>query len=285
MISNFTSSLSAKLDLLIQKGIYEFGTVYGLNNREIGSLEDRYSLKLPLIYKEFLSVFGKSSTGFLKYSTLTLWPSLTFLTEYAIEQLSEGCEGNLGIRNNVFFISNYEDGEFDYFYCHSNNPKVYRVEYEDCDGFKIADKLSEYLLERIDTIPKVYQDRIHSKYIQKIKDLQFKDELNSNRTLLLLIKEIKEIDNSILLKIASNALIDLLLLKHTKEILCQEIISFLRYVEIDEKYFLMKLKNFNQPRLIELLKARWQEGKRTLDGKNILDLCSDLNIDRRFLVD
>jgi SMI1-KNR4 cell-wall len=76
------------VELLIESRVESFVSIQGCSTIEVDEIEKKFMLKLPLEYREFLSVFGKETANFLSGSDFT-YPRVLELRESAQRLLDE----------------------------------------------------------------------------------------------------------------------------------------------------------------------------------------------------
>src|SRR5438309_11065021 len=79
------------LDRLLQAGLASRDTVIGCSDEEIRLIEDRFDIRLPKAYREFLNITGKCGGAFLE-GNVYLYPELLEFGMRAREKVA-GWEG------------------------------------------------------------------------------------------------------------------------------------------------------------------------------------------------
>lgn len=109
------------------------GRTEGLALKDISYIETVFGVKLPIAYREYLSLFGKES-GNLLGSYYTEYPGLMENRSDAIYALNfddrNPPNAKPVLRSNYFFFAQWQGGIFFYFDCEeeSENPGVYIFE-------------------------------------------------------------------------------------------------------------------------------------------------------------
>lgn len=92
------------IELLIESQVESPESFQGCSDIEIDEIEKKFMLKLPLAYKDFLSLFGKETENFLAGSDFT-YPRVLELRESAENLLAEtGSSYSLKKNDYVFFM-------------------------------------------------------------------------------------------------------------------------------------------------------------------------------------
>ncbi|MCD8413578.1 SMI1/KNR4 family protein [Tenacibaculum finnmarkense] len=114
----------------------------GINEKEIIEIEEKFKLKLPRFYKDFLKLFG-CKTGNILTGYYMTYPSLIKNRDDAIYELNfdDRSHNKIGIKDSYFFFAQWQGYNFYFFDCHmkNNNKKIYLF-----DGIEIKEAYKDF---------------------------------------------------------------------------------------------------------------------------------------------
>lgn len=129
------------------------GDPQGLSEEEIAAVEQAFNVKLPLAYKEFLSIFGKKRGRILRnYGSEAR--NLAQNRADALKALNHAKEWEFVILDSYLFFGVWQDLSFYFFDCalHQDDPPVYvfndsgkMEQYKDSFSLLIKDELDAVL--------------------------------------------------------------------------------------------------------------------------------------------
>jgi SMI1-KNR4 cell-wall len=127
--NNFGSLIDRIIRLGIEKSIISLSDILCMSNNEIEYIENMFFLKLPVVYKQFLSVCSNGFGQLIDNSLLDYPPSLLHLHEDVREMMEEDIETMYyPIPDNAFFFASTLGTHYWYFICDSNSdPIVYYI--------------------------------------------------------------------------------------------------------------------------------------------------------------
>lgn len=140
--------------------INSLGKIEGISDNEIELLEEKFQLKLPDAYKEYLFLFGKS-TGNLLSSYLMTIDRIEENIECIKFDLANTIHNNsFSINKDMFFFGQWQGSVFCFLCNGDENPPVYFI--QDFDNIKVTyQKFTDFIYEEglkliIDNIEKGY---------------------------------------------------------------------------------------------------------------------------------
>lgn len=111
------------IDKLARKQREKGFILKGCSMEEINSYENKYGIKLPAVYVDFLKTMGKNAGDYMRGSDF-LWHELSGMKEYANELLQENSLEPLKEEDFVFWM--HQGYIFSFFKLNDgNDPKVY----------------------------------------------------------------------------------------------------------------------------------------------------------------
>ncbi len=126
----------------------EIGETIGIGVHEINQIEEKFNIKLPIAYKQFLLSSGKK-TGFLLNGYYIEYPSLIENREDAIYELNfddrEKNDKELEIKDSYFFFAQWQGYNFFFFDCslEEDNPTVFLFDTDKIRKYK--DSFTDFL--------------------------------------------------------------------------------------------------------------------------------------------
>jgi SMI1-KNR4 cell-wall len=125
--NNFDSLLDRIISISIEKNIISSSDIRCMSRDEIKHIENMFYIKLPSVYKHFLSVCGNGGGQLIDNSLLDYPPSLLHLHEDVQEMMEEDIETIYDpIPDNAFFFASTLETHYWYFICDNNpDPIVY----------------------------------------------------------------------------------------------------------------------------------------------------------------
>lgn len=128
-------------EVIAASGLCEGEHVAGMNQEQISTLENKYAVRLPKAYKEWLAEFGASSSGIF-YSVTFTYPQLEEAQRRA-KKLASVDGFSLPESAIVFLI---DDCSFCYFDAtEGDDPPVYEFYENHTSATKIQDSFSDWL--------------------------------------------------------------------------------------------------------------------------------------------
>ncbi len=142
MTRNFIDNFAEKL---LAKGfVYAEEPIAGCTEDEIEEMENRFQIKFPSMYRDYLRVMGRG-TGSLLRGEEHCYPDLLKLREWAQELLTES-ESAFHLPHSAFVIWMSQGTQFSYIDCAGgDDPPVYHYREDDEAPVKRHNRFSEVL--------------------------------------------------------------------------------------------------------------------------------------------
>lgn len=142
---------------LILKNIISYikePNIIGCSEKEILEIEFFFNVKLPVLYKKFLSKMGHNAGDFLS-GTDAFYNNIFSIREWAKELLIE-CNEPFELKDNYFIFAIHQGYQFWFFDIEDDkyDPPIYYYFEGDKSYFKKYDRFSEFLLESFNYIKK-----------------------------------------------------------------------------------------------------------------------------------
>lgn len=113
-------SIQQLASAIVSSGIARPGELTGCTPEEIASLERKFGIKLPELYRDWLRTMGRSAGHYLQGSD-AFYPALLELRDWATELLAEN--GNpFSLADDAFVFLMHQGYQFLYFRTGSQNP-------------------------------------------------------------------------------------------------------------------------------------------------------------------
>ncbi|MEM1182847.1 MAG: SMI1/KNR4 family protein [Acidobacteriota bacterium] len=138
--------------LLVASGVATAAELYGLSAQEIEALEAKIGLVFPGVYREFLSVAGRSAGRFASEVDV-FFPDVVELQGEAKELIAE-CKPGYQLPDDALIFTGYQGYQYTFFRCLGDDPPVYRFFDDDEEPTQTADSLSAFLREMVATTPR-----------------------------------------------------------------------------------------------------------------------------------
>ncbi|MEM1182946.1 MAG: SMI1/KNR4 family protein [Acidobacteriota bacterium] len=139
-------------DLLVASGVATDADLFGLSPQEIGAFEARTGLAFPGIYRDFLSVAGRSA-GRLALDIDLLYPDVVGLQERAIALIAE-CKPAYELPADALVFGGYQGYQYTFFQCVGDDPPVFRFFDDDEDPTLTSESLSAFFRYMVATTPR-----------------------------------------------------------------------------------------------------------------------------------
>ncbi|MBC3907921.1 SMI1/KNR4 family protein [Undibacterium umbellatum] len=141
---------------LEQAGLDEGTGILGISAKEIELIEQKYSIRLPKSYKDFLQQCGISAglfsrdISFFYDDVLYMWDSFgEAVREWGV---------SFSLPENAFLFSEYQGGSYHYFICDGNdNPPIFAFSEANPVPIQISSGFVEYIKDSISA----YQDMFY----------------------------------------------------------------------------------------------------------------------------
>jgi len=151
------SIIAKSVNLLIESGMVDKRDFIGCSEDEIDEIERQFSIKLPLIYREYLNTMGRSSGSFLQGTDFS-FPVILGLRESA-EDLIKECDAKITLSKTDFVFVFHQGYQFLYFNSKdSDDPPIYLFVDEEPISQKVFNKFSEWLIQCVKDETEAFRD-------------------------------------------------------------------------------------------------------------------------------
>ena len=152
------SAVNRALNILKQAGLAASETIKGCNEEEIRSLEDRFSVRLPKCYRDFLAVMGYQVGDFLVGTDYSFPKMLEF--RKGAEDLMRSSQSDVRLPQSAFVFIFHQGYTFLFFDCNDDpdDPPVFMFTEANKKTSKISDSLSTWLFDAVDDDINAYRE-------------------------------------------------------------------------------------------------------------------------------
>lgn len=141
---------------LIALGVAKSEEIIGCSSEQIKALEEHFSVKLPKLYREFLSIMGIRAGSFY-VGTQIFYDSLFVLKE-AAQSLLKFNKVPFVLPKDAFVFLSHQGYQFMYFCTDTNedDPAVYYYLEGEHNVVKYDDSFSDFLIKSVEDYEKIY---------------------------------------------------------------------------------------------------------------------------------
>jgi hypothetical protein len=143
---------------LLEAGLAEPDSFKGCTEKEINSVEERFSLPLPQCYRDFLTVMGRSAGEFLVGTDYSFPKMLDFRKD--AEGLLRTSQSDFKLPPTAFVFMFHQGYTFIFFDCHDDpdDPPVFMFTEAEKEPCKVSDSFSAWLLTAVEDDIAAYRE-------------------------------------------------------------------------------------------------------------------------------